>query len=577
MKNQREQNKNPKSEEDKRNPKPKNYLGDAELKVLRPLLKLTLYVAGRRHSTGAENTPEELLKLLTRTQRSPSKKLRFSPGDYASIKEALESNSRLRTEIAEWFLEAHRNGVKLNDWKGISDHFLRTLEAEETLAEKAGTPPKNQPPDADDSLSENNDGLAERGASAASGAENSPAEAPGDEATSKGKQKQTCDAELAELARSPAALFLIRPKGWKVVYKLHIQVEEVGSEQKKQKEQIKKQDKQETRQQKEIERLKTEKGQLNSEIQRLQKQPANEAVANKNLTAELSKERKRSKEYANRNDSLKAELSEAKLSKKAAREEVRQEQVKWDKERSRKDKEIRKLEGELQQQTTEHRENAKEALDLIRQSLQASQDNRKLRAGVLNALKKAARMLEVQPESSVPAAKEKTNGSRPPAPRYPANLPDGIHENSEEAADYLCLEEPSYFILDGYNVIFHREEHDPGNLPKERARLRKELEELYNKAKNPSLVIYDGKDSEVIPTKGVSNGVQEMFSVNGEKADSCIIRECERAPRNRALVVVSADEGKLAEDMGVRGPAAALGANLLYPKQFLHVLHNLRK
>ena len=200
--------------------------------------------------------------------------------------------------------------------------------------------------------------------------------------------------------------------------------------------------------------MKTERGQLKSENQRLQKQPVDEARTNKKLTADLRKARRRIEEYASRNDALKAELSEAKLSEKAAREEVRKEQVKWDKERGRKDKEIRKLEGELQQQTTQHREKAKEALDLIRQSLQTSQDNKKLRAGSLNAVKKAERMLEVQPESSVPAAKEKTNGSRPRAPRHPANLPVGIDENSEAAADYLCLEEPSFFILDGYNVHF---------------------------------------------------------------------------------------------------------------------------
>ena len=79
-------------------------------------------------------------------------------------------------------------------------------------------------------------------------------------------------------------------------------------------------------------------------------------------------------------------------------------------------------------------------------------------------------------------------------------------------------------------------------------------------------MIYDGKYPEFLPTKGLYNGVQEEFSVNGEKADSYIIRECERAPRDRALVVISADEGKLAEDMGVRGPAAALGSEPALPQ-----------
>ena len=212
---------------------------------------------------------------------------------------------------------------------------------------------------------------------------------------------------------------------------------------------------------------------------------------------------------------------------------------------------------------------------MIGESLQSAQTNKSLRESVGETLEEAARLFEVFLSPSDDHAH--SSDLLEPETRFAAELPPGVLMNSLTAAEFLCLEKKSFLIVDGYNFIFQRPGIDPKNLPEERRRLRKELEELYNRTGNSSLVIYDGKMSEFVSTKGRGGGVKEIFTVDGVKADPLIIRECGKAPRDRALVVVSADRGETADDLGVRGPAEDLGANLLYPHQLLHVIEHLRK
>ena len=211
----------------------------------------------------------------------------------------------------------------------------------------------------------------------------------------------------------------------------------------------------------------------------------------------------------------------------------------------------------------------------ISESLYSSPGNKNLRTSVDEAIEKASKLLEVFLFPSEPR-----DGNTPPAvpePRVAVKMPPGVLRNSLTAAEFLCLEKKSFLIIDGYNFIFQRDGHDPNNLPMERDRFWKELEELYNVTGNSSLIIYDGKVSEFVVTKGRGGGVKEVFTVDGEKADSLIIQECDKAPRDRILVVVSEDRGITTGDLGVRDPAENLGANLLYPHQLLHVIECLRK
>ncbi len=380
---------------------------------------------------------------------------------------------------------------------------------------------------------------------------------------------------LADLAAHPEALFIARPEGWEEVYKFHIQLEEGKQAQKELKEEIAKQQREIGRARKQKTKLESEKARLSSELKDLKQQPKLEAKKNRELEEKLRVSERKYAEASEVSAERQTELEEERKRTAAAQQRVHDERVKWHEERSRKDALIRDLEVRLQEQISERRASATEALTLISESLQSAPTNKSLREAVGETLEEAARLFEVFLFPS--DAHAHSSDLLEPETRFAAELPPGVLMNSLTAAEFLCLEKKSFLIVDGYNFIFQRPGIDPKNLPEERRRLRKELEELYNRTGNSSLVIYDGKMSEFMITKGRGGGVKEIFTVDGVKADPLIIRECGKAPRDRALVVVSADRGETADDLGVRGPAEDLGANLLYPHQLLHVIEHLRK
>ena len=547
------------------NPEQEKHLEDAE-KILQSALRFTFFIGKLKREVG-ESVPPSLLKLIRRIERPASaKRTKVYPEEFATMKAALD-NPEFRADVTALYVNALDTGVKPDDWPAMCGYA------------RAAFNQKYPDPDPDSDSGEEPLGDVSEGTSEV------PREKAKTRSARSGRWWRTSeDSEemppempepnLADLVDHPCGLYIARPKGWEEVYKLHIQVEEDKLTQKKLKEQTEKQQREINRTRKQKGKLESEKERLSGELKDLRLKPKLEAKKKRELEEKLRISERKCDESAENIAELQAELAEERKSTAAAKQQVHHEHVKWDEERSRKDALIRELEIRLQEQTSERRASATEALTLISESLHSAPTNKSLRESIGETLEEAARLLEV---FLFPSDADDRSGLLEPETRFAASLPPGVLMNSLTAAEFLCLERKSFLIVDGYNFIFQRPGSDPQNLPKERTRLKKELEELYNRTGNSSLVIYDGKVTEFVSTKGRGGGVKEIFTVDGAKADSLVIRECEKAPRDRALVVVSADRGETAEDLGVRGPAEDLGANLLYPHQLMHVIEHLRK
>ena len=572
-----------------------NDIAELEYRCLYQALRYAYFFGEQKRRVG-ESVPEPLLKLMHRHKQKPPKGRKIRAWESEAMKSALDSES-FRVEAAAAYLQALAKGAEPDDWYSVSKYVRSVFDSrvselassndapgedlEELLEEATGEAPGELSQEAVEDLSEPQSGeTSEAEETTEETTEEAPEEAP-EEATGEaeealaGAPPDSPEANLADLAHYPQALYLTRPTGWETVYEMHIRLREDKKLQAKLEEEIQQNHKEINKERKQAAKLKDEKGRLAGDLRELKKQPGLEAKKSRDLEKKLRASERKNVEGTEVIEKLQAEVEEERKNTAAARQQVHDEHLKWDEERSKRDERIRELESRLQEQASERRALATEALLGISESLHSSPGNKNLRTSVDEAIEKASKLLEVFLFASETRDGDMTQAA--PEPRVPAEMPPGVLRNSPTAAEFLCLEKKSFLIIDGYNFIFQRDGHDPNNLPMERDRFWKELEELYNVTGNSSLIIYDGKRSEFFPTKGRGGGVKEVFTVDGADADPLIIRECDKAPRDRVLVVVSEDRGITTGDMGVRDPAENRGANLLYPHQLLHVIELLRK
>ena len=564
---------------------------ESEYRCLDQTLRYAYFFGEQKRRVG-ESVPEPLMKLMHRHKQKHPKGRKIRAWESEAMKSALDSES-FRVEAAAAYLQALAKGAEPDDWYSVSKYVRSVFDSrvselassndapgedlEELLEEATGEAAGELSQEAVEDLSEPQSGEA----SEAEGAPEETSEEAPEETAGEAEEAlaeappDSPEANLADLAHYPQALYLTRPTGWETVYEMHIRLREDKKLKAKLEEEIQQNRKEINKTRKQAAKLKDEKGRLAGNLRELKKQPGLEAKKSRDLEKKLRASERKNVEGTEVIEKLQAEVEEERKNTAAARQQVHDEHLKWDEERSKRDERIRELESRLQEQASERRALATEALLGISESLHSSPGNKNLRTSVDEAIEKASKLLEV-----FLFASETRDGNVPPAapePRVPAEMPPGVLRNSSTAAEFLCLEKKSFLIIDGYNFIFQRDGHDPNNLPMERDRFWKELEELYNVTGNSSLIIYDGKRSEFFPTKGRGGGVKEVFTVDGADADPLIIRECDKAPRDRVLVVVSEDRGITTGDMGVRDPAENRGANLLYPHQLLHVIELLRK
>ncbi len=529
-------------------------LSKAELQCLRPALEHALRYSYERQASEGEDPPEALKGLVGRISKgTPRNRPRFGKGDYSVIKSVLEAESVFRGDVAEHFRKHHICG--LDDDTRSQGSRVKALSEESP--EEEGSPEKTEIPDEDEEPEE---------------------QGPG-------RDPVQPMVELSECASCASLLFLSRPAGWRAVYGLHLRLSKAAEKSKEMDSRLDRQSKDLNKLKKQKRNWKEEKSRLSAQIQTLKKNPREDAKLAKELEGKLrdaSRQLERREEDAAR---LTAQRDEAREDLRASKQRLYEEHKKWDGERMGKDAEIAKLQEETGSLVSKQRKNSTEALEQIREALETSDDHESLRKSAGEAIEQAARLLDVHlgplDRRSVAV------GELQIRPREKAELPPGIYDNSAEAAEHLLLNKSSFVIVDGYNFIFKRAADKRVDLAKEqllgkhglrveRQKLKKDLEEIHGRSRNVFLIVYDGKQSEVPLTRGRDSGVRETFSAEGESADSLIIRECRDAPRDRALVVVSADRGETAGDLGVRDPAESLGANLLSPVQLLHVIKKIR-
>ncbi len=568
------------------------YIPESEYRCLEHALRYAYFFGEQKRRVG-ESVPEPLMKLMHRHKQKPPRGRKIRAWESEAMKSALDSES-FRVEAAALYLQALAKGAEPDNWRSVCKYVQSVFDSklselassndapgedqeellEEAAGEAAGEP--SQEAVEEEAVEDLSDPQSEEASEAGEAPEEASEEAAGEaEEALAEAPPDSPEANLADLAPYPHALYLTRPKGWENLYEMHIRLQEDKKLQAKLEKEIQQNQKEINKERKQVVKLKDEKGRLAGDLRELKKQPGLEARKSRDLEKKLRASERKNVEGAEVIEKLQAEVEEERKNTAAARQQVHDEHLKWDEERSKRDERIRELESRLQEQASERRALATKALLGISESLHSSPGNKNLRTSVDEAIEEASKLLEVFLFSSEPR-----DGNTPPAapePRVAAKMPPGVLRNSLTAAEFLCLEKKSFLIIDGYNFIFQRDGHDPNNLPMERDRFWKELEELYNVTGNSSLIIYDGKRSEFFPTKGRGGGVKEVFTVDGADADPLIIQECDKAPRDRVLVVVSEDRGVTTGDLGVRDPAENLGANLLYPHQLLHVIDCLRK
>jgi predicted RNA-binding protein with PIN domain len=121
-------------------------------------------------------------------------------------------------------------------------------------------------------------------------------------------------------------------------------------------------------------------------------------------------------------------------------------------------------------------------------------------------------------------------------------------------------------IIDGYNLI-GSEQGLRGALDQQRVRLVRELER-YHKAKGFFIsIVFDGwQAGRMSETSEKANGVTVIFSRQGEKADSVVVRLARQV--GNGCVVVSSDRE-------VRGSVEKFGATAIYAGEFREILRQL--
>ncbi len=147
--------------------------------------------------------------------------------------------------------------------------------------------------------------------------------------------------------------------------------------------------------------------------------------------------------------------------------------------------------------------------------------------------------------------------------RTPMPLPPGMHDDSDEAFDYLLRIPGMLVMVDGYNVT--RTNHDDWSLEEQREWLAQGLRSLAARAGADFDVVFDGADVGVAASGGRDRGVTIRFSPEGVEADDVIIDGVGRVASGRPVLVVSSDRR-------VRDGARGGGANTASSEQLLNSL-----